>query len=445
MTRRLFGTDGVRGIANLDLTPKLAFELGRAGAYILGESKTSPLIVIGKDTRVSGDMLESALAAGICSVGGIVLKVGVIPTPGIAYLTRYYNADGGAVISASHNPFEYNGIKFFDKEGFKLSDEQEEKIEQTMKREDLPKPTGASLGRIMEIFNTGTAYVEFLKSTIDKDLKGLHIAVDCANGAAYKIAPQVFADLGAEVHIINNQPTGYNINVECGSTHPEAVGKFVVENSLDIGLSFDGDADRLIAVDEKGRILNGDYIMAVCGIFMKNKSTLKKDTVVTTVMSNIGLETTFKEAGCRMIRTKVGDRYVLEEMLKNGYMLGGEQSGHIIFLEHNTTGDGLLTALQLLNIMKETGKPISELCSTLQIFPQFLLNAKVKNKAGLLENPLVISKIKAAEKKLNSKGRILVRPSGTEPLVRVMVEGKDETELKKIAGELVEILERELN
>lgn len=445
MTRRLFGTDGVRGIANLELTPQLAFELGRAGAYILGESKTSPLIVIGKDTRVSGDMLESALAAGICSVGGSVLKAGVIPTPGIAYLTRYYNADGGAVISASHNPFEYNGIKFFNKEGFKLSDELEDRIEQTMKREDIPKPTGASLGRIKEALNAETAYAEFLKSTIDIDLKGLHIAVDCANGAAYKIAPQVFSDLGAEVSVINNQPTGYNINVECGSTHPEVVGKFVVENSLDIGLSFDGDADRLIAVDEKGRILDGDYIIAVCAIFMKNHGKLKKNTVVTTVMSNMGLETALRENGCRMIRTKVGDRYVLEEMLKNGYVLGGEQSGHIIFLEHNTTGDGLLTALQLLNIMKKTGKPISKLCSTLQVFPQFLLNAKVKNKAGLHENPIVVSKIKAAEKKLIGKGRILVRPSGTEPLVRVMVEGRDETELKQIASELVEILESELN
>ena len=287
----------------------------------------------------------------------------------------------GAVISASHNPFEYNGIKFFNKEGFKLSDELEDRIEQTMKREDIPKPTGASLGRIKEVLNAETAYAEFLKSTIDIDLKGLHIAVDCANGAAYKIAPQVFSDLGAEVSVINNQPTGYNINVECGSTHPEVVGKFVVENSLDIGLSFDGDADRLIAVDEKGRILDGDYIIAVCAIFMKNHGKLKKNTVVTTVMSNMGLETALRENGCRMIRTKVGDRYVLEEMLKNGYVLGGEQSGHIIFLEHNTTGDGLLTALQLLNIMKKTGKPISKYAPHCR-YSSILLNAKVKSRAS---------------------------------------------------------------
>lgn len=445
MKRRLFGTDGVRGVANSELTPQLAFELGRAGAYILAKGKPSPLIVVGKDTRISGDMLEAALIAGICSVGGKVLRAGVVPTPGVACLTRHFEADGGAVISASHNPVEYNGIKFFDSKGFKLPDEIEDRIEEAMKLENFPVPTGKGVGYIEEIGNAVEIYGNFVKSTVDMDLKGMRIALDCANGAVYRAAPRVLEELGAEVMVINNCPTGDNINVKCGSTHPDIIREFTVKNKADAGLSFDGDADRLIAVDEQGQILTGDHIMAVCGIFLKEQGRLTKDTVVTTVMSNMGLDIALKEAGCNIVKTKVGDRYVLEEMLKKGYTFGGEQSGHVIFLEHNTTGDGLITALQLLKVMRKTGKPLSELGSVMKLMPQVLLNARVKNKEALWKNGAVVRKVEEAEKRLAGRGRVLVRPSGTEPLVRVMVEGEDERELKEIARHLVDIMERELN
>ncbi|HHY13977.1 MAG TPA: phosphoglucosamine mutase [Thermoanaerobacterales bacterium] len=445
MSDRLFGTDGVRGIANLKLTPQLAFELGRASAYLLGDTENSPLIVIGKDTRVSGDMLEAALASGVCSVGGNVLKVGIMPTPGVAYLTRHYNADVGVVISASHNSFEYNGIKLFNGKGYKLDDELENEIERIVKNKDFPEVLGKSIGTIEENYRAELEYAEFLKSVINLNLEGLRIGVDCANGAAYRIVPQIFSDMGAEVFIINDKPTGYNINLNCGSTHPEVVSELVLEKNLDIGISFDGDADRVIVVDENGKTLDGDHIMAICGEFMNKKGKLKKSTIVTTTMSNIGLEKTLKRVGCNMIRTDVGDKYVLQEMIRNGYILGGEQSGHIIFLEHNTTGDGLLTALQVLNIMKDTGKSISDLGSSLKVLPQVLLNARVEDKTGLNGSPKIADKIRKAEEKLKNEGRILIRPSGTEPFIRVMVEGENQIILKQIAEEIVETIENELN
>jgi len=379
---RLFGTDGVRGIANLELTGMLAYKLGQAGAYVLtSEKKRTPKILVGMDTRISGSMLEAALVAGICSVGAEAICLGIIPTPAIAYLTRFYKADAGVMISASHNPFEFNGIKFFDGNGYKLPDAIEDKIEAIIEDEsfELPKPTGRDLG-FRSINETALDdYISFIKSTIDIDFEGMKIALDCANGAAYKAAPMALSDLGAEICVINNQPNGVNINRNCGSTHLQELQKFVVEQGADIGLAFDGDADRLLAVDEKGNIIDGDQIMAIIGLDLARKGKLAHNTIVATVMSNLGLEIMAKREGINLVKTKVGDRYVLENMLSNGYVLGGEQSGHIIFLEHNTTGDGLLTGLQLLRVLKNSGKKISELASIMQVLPQVLKNAKVSN------------------------------------------------------------------
>lgn len=447
---RLFGTDGVRGIANSELDAELAYNLGRAGAYILTEeNKHKPRIAVGMDTRISGDMLEAALVAGICSMGGEAVVLGVLPTPAVAYLTRYYEFDAGIVISASHNPFEYNGIKFFDNKGYKLSDELEDKIQDIIEKGmiELPNPIGEGIGKKVEIDNAVHAYIDFLKKTVDVNLRGMKIAVDCANGASYIAAPSVLADLGAQIVVINNKPDGKNINQNCGSTHPEELQRLVADTGAHVGLAFDGDADRLIAVDNKGEIVNGDHIMAICAKHMKTNGRLNKDTVVTTIMSNMGLEIALKREQCSIRRTKVGDRYVLEEMMNGGYNLGGEQSGHIIFLEHNTTGDGLLTALQLLSVIKETGCKLSELKSIMTELPQVLVNAKIKNgnKDKYLEDPDIKSAIENIEKRMKNRGRVVIRPSGTEPLVRVMLEGEDKCNIKEYAENLASLIEKKLS
>ncbi len=445
---RLFGTDGVRGIANYDLTPQLAFELGRAGAYVLTQGTHRPKVVVGKDSRISGDMLECALTAGLTSVGAEVISVGIIPTPAVAYLTRLYQADAGVMISASHNPVEYNGIKFFDKDGYKLPDEVEDRIENIIKEKiELPSPIGTGIGTRKEYTNSHRDYIEFLKSTIDGDLKEMKIVIDCAYGASSTVAPILFKELGAEVILYGAEPIGDKINVNCGSTHPEKLQQLVIKNGADIGLAFDGDADRLIAVDEKGNVIDGDHIMAICAIDLKKKGRLKNNTVVATVMSNIGFEIALKEQGINLIRTKVGDRYVLEEMTKGGYSIGGEQSGHIIFLDDNTTGDGEITALKLCSISKESGKKLSELAACMITYPQVLINAKVKNelKNAYLEDEEIKREIENLEREMRGEGRVLIRPSGTEPLVRVMVEGKDYDKISQMAKELAELIERKLN
>jgi len=446
---RLFGTDGVRGIANTELSAELAYKLGQAGAYVLtGETRHTPRIIVGMDTRISGDMLESALVAGICSVGAEAISLGVIPTPAVAYLTRLYGADAGVVISASHNPCEFNGIKYFNSRGYKLSDAIEEKIESIILENstELPRPTGKNIGRRTIQDTAQKDYVTFLKSTVSQELRGLKIAVDCANGAAYKVAPDALAELGADVFVINNCPDGININKDCGSTHIKHLQKYVLECGADVGLAFDGDADRVLAVDEKGRVVDGDQIMAVIGLDLKKRGKLGKNTIVATVMSNMGFDIMAREKGINIVKTKVGDRYVLEEMLEKGYMLGGEQSGHVIFLEHNTTGDGLLTALQLLNILKMSGSSLSELASVMQVLPQVLKNARVTNgnKQRYLEDEVIAEMCSSLEREFHGEGRVLIRPSGTEPLVRVMIEGKDQEYITAKANELVRIIEERL-
>jgi len=444
---KLFGTDGIRGIANMDLTPELAFKVGRAGAYVLSKGKKGK-IVVGKDTRLSGDMLEAALTAGILSTGLDVISLGVVPTPAVAYLTKKYNALAGVVISASHNPVEYNGIKFFNEEGFKLNDEIEEEIESYIEKDhEIPlRPIKGEIGRTIMESDGYKHYMSHLKSTINHDFKGLKIAVDCGNGAVFSIAPMLIRELNAEVVVINDNPNGVNINVECGSTNPSMIKSLVLETKADIGLSFDGDADRLIAVDEKGNIIDGDHILAICGTYLKEQGKLKNNTVVGTVMTNIGLDVYLKNNGMKVVKTKVGDRYVLEEMMNNGYILGGEQSGHIIFLEHSTTGDGMLTALQLINVMKETGKKASELNSIMTSYPQVLENARVRKelKDSYMENEEIKSEIERIENMFKGEGRVVIRPSGTEPLIRVMIEGKDKEKIEAVARDLARFIEERL-
>ena len=446
---RLFGTDGVRGLAISELTSELAFRLGQAGAYILaGETKPVPRILVGMDTRISGDMLEAALVAGICSVGAEAVCLGILPTPAVAYLTRYYSADAGVVISASHNPCEFNGIKFFDSRGYKLPDSIEDKIEAVILEgnTELPRPTGGLVGRKSVKSSALEDYAAFLKGTIGCDLKGLKVAVDCANGAAYRIAPSVLQELGADVAVINNTPDGININKGCGSTHMEELQKFTASRGADIGLAFDGDADRVLVVDENGELVDGDRIMAVVGLELKKRGSLRENTIVATVMSNLGLDVMARHEGINIVKTKVGDRYVLEEMLSSGYVLGGEQSGHVIFLEHNTTGDGMLTALQLLWILKTSGRKMSELASVMDVFPQVLKNARVKNgnKNSYLEDEVIAGMCRELEAEFHGEGRVLIRPSGTEPLVRVMIEGKDQEYITAKASELVKVIEERL-
>lgn len=441
---KLFGTDGVRGIANKDLTPELANQLAKAAAEIFIKDNKGT-VVIGKDTRISGDLLEAAMVSGFLSMGVEVITLGVIPTPAVAYATRKLKASMGVVISASHNPYEYNGIKFFNHEGFKLRDEIEAEIEDYIfnNKTTDKKPIGDCIGRLIKVENPEKFYGDFVAATIKENVKGMRIAMDVAHGAAYKVAPGTFRNLGAEVFVINDQPNGKNINDHCGSTHPEVLKDVVVENGCDLGISFDGDADRLIALDEKGEVVDGDQIMAICGSFLKEKGMLNKDTVVATVMSNIGLGLALKEKDIQLEKTKVGDRYVLEMMKDKGYSLGGEQSGHLIFLDHNTTGDGLLSALKLAEIIKHKKKPLSELASMMERFPQTLVNAKVPNehKDSLMKNEVILEEIQKAEKVLKDEGRVLVRPSGTEPLVRVMIEGKNLSQIQGFAEKIASLIE----
>jgi len=446
---RLFGTDGVRGVANEELTAELAFKLGKAGAYVLtAESEHTPRILVGMDTRISGPMLESALTSGICSVGAEAVLLGVVPTPAVAYLIKKYKADAGVVISASHNPFEFNGIKFFNSKGYKLSDELEDRIEKIVNSgiDQIPLPKGAGLGTRRFMEKSLDDYVSFLKSTIDVDFKGIKVVIDCANGAAYKAAPSTLAELGANVITIHNKPNGVNINNECGSTHLDDLCRMVKKYQADIGIAFDGDADRMLAVDENGKAVDGDSIMAIIALDLKKREKLQRDTIVATVMSNMGFEIFSRNNNINLVRTKVGDRYVLEEMLKNGYVLGGEQSGHIIFLEFNTTGDGILTAIQLLRVMKVSGKKFSDLASVIQTLPQVLKNARVSNgnKHKYLEDGVIAEMCSSIEVEFQHEGRVLIRPSGTEPLVRVMIEGKDLDYITRKADELVKVIEERL-
>lgn len=445
---RIFGTDGVRGIANKELTCELAYKLGRAGAFVLTEGNHKPKILVGMDTRISGDMLESSLVSGILSVGAEAICVGIIPTPAVAHLTRKYNADAGVVISASHNPVEYNGIKFFNSKGYKLRDEIEDRIQETIEKgmDKIPSPTGENLGKKIIEDSAEDDYVDFAKETIDIDLKGMRIALDCANGASYRTAVKTFRELGAKVRVINNDPDGININRKCGSTHPEELMEYVVKKEYDMGFAFDGDADRCLAVDEKGNLIDGDYIMAICGKALKDEGKLDKNVVVTTIMSNMGLFMALDKEKISTVKTKVGDRYVLEEMVKDGYKLGGEQSGHVIFLDYNTTGDGLVTALQVASVVKKSGKRLSDLASMMRKLPQVLANAVVPNdkKNIYKEDKEIIEKIEEIEEKLRGCGRVLIRPSGTEPLVRVMLEGENQKELDKLAHGLANLIEKKV-
>lgn len=442
---RLFGTDGVRGVANSELTPELAFKLGKAGAHVLSKKKGKPVVLIGKDTRISGDMLEDALSAGILAVGGNVIKVGVLPTPAVAYLVKYYQADVGVVISASHNPFEYNGIKFFNSEGFKLDDEIEDEIEDLILRDiDVNSHiTGDKLGKCLEADDDALGiYVRYLAGTIDRRLDGLKLVLDCANGASYKAAELVYQSLGAEVSVIGNQPDGLNINDGCGSTHPECLQQEVIRKGAFMGLAYDGDADRLIAIDEKGRIIDGDKVICICAKMLKNAGELVDDKVTATVMSNLGFHKYIESMGCSVDVTSVGDRYVLESMINTGCVIGGEQSGHIIFLNHSTTGDGILSSLQLVRAVLESGKKPSELSDEITIYPQVLKNAKVKNenKTKYEKDPEIRAAIQKVEAEMEGRGRVLIRPSGTEPLVRVMLEGEDVDHITELAQELAKLL-----
>ncbi|MGI6728608.1 MAG: phosphoglucosamine mutase [Anaerovoracaceae bacterium] len=446
---RLFGTDGVRGIANKELTPELAFNLGKAGAFVLSKNKECPVVLIGKDTRISGDLLEDAISAGILAMGGNVIKVGVLPTPAVAYLVRHMKADAGIVISASHNPYEYNGIKFFNGEGFKLDDDIEDEIENIIVHNiDVNSHiTNEKLGRCIKAENDAASkYVEFLKKTIDVGLDGIKVVIDCANGASYRVAEEAISGLGAEVIVIGNQPDGLNINNKCGSTHPEGLQKRVIEEKANLGLAFDGDADRLIAVDEKGQIVDGDKIIFICGKMLKETGQLKGNKVTVTVMSNLGFHKAAEGIGCTVDITQVGDRYVLESMLKSGCVIGGEQSGHVIFLNHSTTGDGLLSALQLLKAYKLSNKKLSEIGEQVTIYPQILKNAKIKNenKRRYMEDSEIAAEIKHIEEQMKGEGRVLIRPSGTEPLVRVMIEGKDIKSITKLAENLASLITKKM-
>jgi len=438
--RKLFGTDGIRGIANVEpLTAEMTVRLGRAAAYFFKKKKNKighHRIVIGKDTRLSGYMFEGALTAGICSMGVDVLIVGPMPTPAIAFLTRSFRADAGVVISASHNLFEDNGIKFFSEDGFKLPDDDEMEIEKLIDSGEIDnlRPTGVGLGKAFRIDDAEGRYIEFVKNIIPKglDFEGLKVVVDCANGAAYKITPTVLRELGADIITIGDKPDGVNINLKCGSLHPETLQRLVIEHNAHIGLAHDGDADRLIMVDEKGEVVDGDKVLAMCAIEFKRSGRLSHDTLVATVMSNFGLDIALKDAGIRVVRTQVGDRYVMEEMIKNNYNLGGEQSGHVIFLDYNTTGDGLITALQVLTLMQKSGKRLSELASCMKTFPQKLVNIKVREKKPLDTLDDFNKVIRESEKKLEGRGRIVVRYSGTETLLRIMVEGETYEEIVQI-------------
>ncbi|HEY4745415.1 MAG TPA: phosphoglucosamine mutase [Desulfuromonadaceae bacterium] len=447
--KKLFGTDGVRGVANVyPMTTEMAMQLGRAAAYIFKNGGKRHRIVIGKDTRLSGYMLENALVAGICSMGVDVLLVGPLPTPGIANITSSMRADAGVVISASHNPFQDNGIKFFSADGFKLPDEIELKIEKLIESNhiDSLRPTATEVGKAFRIDDAAGRYIVFLKNTFPQnmDLAGLKIVLDCANGAAYKVAPAVLEELGAEVITLGASPNGTNINAGCGSLHPEVISEAVKSHRADIGIALDGDADRVIVCDEFGKEVDGDHIMAICATDMLQRKILKKKTLVATVMSNMGLDIALRNAGGQIVKTAVGDRYVVEEMRRHGYNLGGEQSGHMIFLDYNTTGDGMLSALQLLAIMRRKEKPLSELAEVMIPLPQVLVNARVRKKQDIMAIPHVAARIKDVEAKLGNEGRVLIRYSGTEPLLRIMLEGRDTYEITTWANEIADMVKQHI-
>lgn len=445
--KKLFGTDGIRGVANDELTAELAFKVGRASAYKLKDSGKKS-IVIGRDTRYSGPMLQAAISSGIMSTGMNVIDVGIIPTPAIAYLTRKYGAAAGIVISASHNPYEFNGIKYFSDKGFKLPDQMEiemEELIENIESIDL-RPIGKDLGNLRIEENSHRDYIDYLKSRVDLDLRAYKIALDTGHGATATIARTLFEELGAEVHIINEDFDGTDINKNCGSTNPKLIQELVLEEKCQLGLSFDGDGDRLIAVDENGNIMDGDHFLAACGTSLMNRGKLPNNTVVGTVMANIGLMEYAEKVGMNILMTSVGDRYVLEKMIEGGYTLGGEQSGHFIFLEDNTTGDGLMSALKLIETMKYEEKTLSQLNALVNTYPQVLKNAKVSNKVKYkyMEDEEIAKAIETFEKEFNKEGRVLIRPSGTEPLVRVMVEGKDQKVIEEKAQELADLIERRL-
>ena len=445
---RLFGTDGVRGEANVTLLPEMAYRLGRAATIYFGkESDEQPLIIIGRDTRISGEMFESALTAGICSAGGRAMLAGIIPTPAIAYLARKHKAKAGIVISASHNPFHNNGIKFFGGDGYKLPDAVEDELEAIVHQletdDNYPRPTAEHIGHIEYRTDLLNQYMEFVLSTCKERFDGVKVVLDCANGAAYEAMPKILRRLGANVKVIHALPNGTNINDGCGSTHLESLQKAVLENGADFGIAHDGDADRCLCVDEKGQVIDGDHILVMCAMDMMKEGKLPYNTVVTTVMANIGFHQAIKKAGGRAEITKVGDRYVLENMLKNGYKIGGEQSGHIIFTDFSTTGDGLITALQVLSSLKRSGRKASDLTALMTTYPQLLVNVKVATKEGWETNEAIKEAIAEGDKELGENGRILVRPSGTEPLIRVMAEGPDQAQLDRICHAIADVVKKE--
>jgi len=440
---KLFGTDGVRGTANIDpITAETALQIGRATAYICKDKDHRHKIVIGKDTRISGYMLESALVSGICSMGVDVLLIGPMPTPGIAFITRSMRADAGMVISASHNPFQDNGIKIFSRDGFKLPDHEESRIEDLIFNQTINqlRPTADDIGKAFRIDDANGRYIVFLKNTFPDHLtlEGMKLVIDCGNGAAYKIAPAVFSELGAEIITIGIDPDGKNINAGCGSLYPEKLQQKVIDEQAHIGIAFDGDADRSIFVDAAGKVVDGDQIMAICALHMQRQKILKKDTVVATVMSNMGLEKALSRTDINLIRSQVGDRYVVEEMRAGGFNFGGEQSGHLIFMDHNTTGDGILSALQVLSVIVAEERSLAELSSVMEIFPQILLNVPVKRKTPVSEVPTLTRQMAEVEEKIDGRGRLLVRYSGTENKLRIMLEGENYDEIKRYAEELAD-------
>lgn len=446
---RLFGTDGVRGVANSELTCELAMSIGRAAAMVLTDSDhRHPRVLIGRDTRISSDMLECAMAAGLCSVGAHVVRLGVIPTPAVAFLVGKYKADAGVMLTASHNPCEFNGIKIFSGDGYKLPDALEEQIEAIVldHAQEPSCPEGGDVGSISEAPDVVRDYIDHIKSTVAFSLDGMRIGIDCANGCASRTAEQLFTELGAECHMLANEPNGVNVNENCGSTHMESLMRFVVENGLDAGVAFDGDADRCLAVDEKGQLVDGDFLMAICAADMKSRGKLEKNAIVGTIMTNMGLSRFCEENGMKFVATKVGDRYVLEEMLLEGYNFGGEQSGHIIFRDFATTGDGELTAAQLLSVVHRREAALSSLATLMLRFPQVIVNVEVKpdGKLRFYTDEEVKKAVETAKARLGRDGRVIVRPSGTEPLLRVMVEGKDPKEIAAIADSVADVIRARL-
>ena len=443
---KYFGTDGVRGVANRELTPELAYKIGRCGGYVLAGKADKPKVVIGLDTRISGPMLEAALTAGLLSIGASVIRIGVVSTPAVAYLTRLLGADAGVMISASHNPVADNGIKFFGADGFKLTDETELEIERLMDAaaDDLPRPEGGGIGSVTVDDEAKFRYLDYLKTTVSQSFKGLKVVLDCAHGAAYELAPRIFRELGADVVTVGAEPNGLNINDGVGSTHPENLREQVLAHGAQLGLSYDGDADRLIAIDETGEEVDGDYILCICGDAMKRAGKLSRDTVVTTVMANIGFFKATEAIGLKTAQTAVGDRYVMEEMRKEGYNLGGEQSGHVIFLDYNTTGDGILTSLQLVDTLVASGKKLSELKTLMRKYPQVLVNVRVADKSLYNGNAAIADAVAAVEAEMGDNGRVLVRPSGTESLIRVMAEGPDKEQVAAYVSRIVDVVKAEL-